>query len=82
MSGQHYYRNLPKSDVRVIILVVVALLSWFFHSVQYSKYERAVKFLKNAAENNLSLKNGGTKQTIELYRRASEMYDEHVKERK
>eukprot|EP01031_Cornospumella_fuschlensis_P031224 gene31224-37735_t len=80
VSGQHYYRNLPKSDVRVIVLVVVALLSWFFHSVQYSKYQRVVKFLKHATENNLSLKNGGTKQTIELYRRASEMYDEHVKE--
>ena len=30
--------------------------------------------------NNLTLKNGGTKQTMELFRRASELYDEKMKE--
>jgi hypothetical protein len=39
-----------------------------------------VKYLKIATLNNLTLKNGGSKQTLELYRRASEMYDEKVKE--
>jgi hypothetical protein len=80
VSGQHYYRNLPKSDVRLILVVVVTLLSWFFHSVQQGKYQRAVKYLKSATINNLSLKNGGTKQTLELYRRASDMYETYVKE--
>eukprot|EP00981_Chlorochromonas_danica_P009353 scaffold2636_cov176-Ochromonas_danica.AAC.7 len=47
VSGQHYYRNLPKAD---------------------------------ATLQNLSLKNGGTKQTLELYRRATELYDEHVQQ--
>lgn len=80
VSGQHYYRNLPKSDVRVILIVVVALLSWLFHSIQYQKYQRVVNYLKIATLNNLSLKNGGTKQTIELYRRATELYEQHIKD--
>eukprot|EP01040_Poterioochromonas_malhamensis_P004843 gene4843-5198_t len=82
VSGQHYYRNLPKSDVRLILLVVVAFLSWFFHTIQNQKYERVIKYLKLTTLNNLSLKNGGTKQTLELYRRATELYEEKVKELK
>lgn len=80
MSGQHYYRNLPKADVRLILVIVVGLISWFMHAVQSSKYQRACNFLKQTTLQNLSLKNGGTKQTLELYRRASELYDEHVQQ--
>ncbi len=82
MSGQHYYQNLPKSDVRLVLLIVVALLSWFFHHIQYQKYDKLVKYLKYAVINNLNLKNGGTKQTMELFIRASEMYEEHILERR
>lgn len=60
--------------------MVVAFLSWFFHTIQYQKYERVIKYLKLTTLNNLSLKNGGTKQTLELYRRATELYEEKVKE--
>ena len=71
-------RNMPKSDVRVVILVVLLLVSWFFHTIQYQKYEKAIKFLKFATLNNLNLKNGGTKQTMELFRRATELYDQEI----
>lgn len=80
VSGQHYYKNLPKSDVRLVVVVVIGLLSWFFHTIQFQKYERVIKYLKNATLNNLSIKNGGTKQTLELYRRAVELYEEYIKE--
>ena len=39
-----------------------------------------MKYLKNAAANNLALKHGGTKQTQQLYFRAAEAYDKWVKE--
>lgn len=43
--------------------------------VQYQKWQSAVKYLQYASLHNLGLKNGGTKQTIELHRRALEKYD-------
>lgn len=82
VSGEHYYRNLPKSDVRLVVVVVIGLLTWLFYSIQYQKYERVVKYLKTATLANLNLKNGGTKQTMELFRRASEKYEEKIKELK
>jgi len=82
VSGQHYIRNLPKSDVRLILVVVLAIVCAIQYAAQYEKYKRAVNYLRTATLNNLSLKEGGSKQTLELYRRATEMYDEFVKERK
>ena len=69
---------MPKSDVRVVIVVVLLLISWFFHTIQQQKYEKAVKYLKAATSSNLTLKNGGTKQTMELFKRASDLYDQHI----
>lgn len=80
VSGQHYYRNMPKSDVRIITVAVLLLASWFFHTIQNQKYMKAVKFLKHAVSNNLGLKSGGTKQTIALYNHAAELYEERIKQ--
>jgi hypothetical protein len=82
VSGKHLIRYMPKSDVRLVVTVVLLLVSWFFHVIQQQKYEKVVKYLTNATLNNLSLKNGGSKQTMELYRRAAEMYDQEVAKRK
>lgn len=68
--------------MRLILIIVVALISWFFHHIQYQKYDKLVKYLKYAILNNLTLKNGGSKQTMDLFARASEVYEEHIKERK
>lgn len=43
------------------------------------KYHKAVSYLKKGTLENLSLKNGGSKQTLELYRRAAAEYDEQIK---
>jgi hypothetical protein len=75
-------RNMPKSDVRLVIFVALLLISWFFHTIQQQKHDKAVKFLKFAILNSLNLKNGGTKQTMELFRLASEQYDQKIAERK
>ena len=71
---------IPKSDVRIVLALVVVLISWLLHIIQYQKYERVVKYLRTATLNNLGPKNGGTKQTVELYKRAAELYETRVKE--
>lgn len=82
VSGHHYMKNLPKSDVRLVITLVLLLISWFFHTIQYQKYEKAIKFLKNAITNSLNLKNGGTKQTMDLLKRATDIYNDKIKQLK
>lgn len=42
--------------------------------MQYQKWQRAVGYLRYATINNLGLKNGGTKETLELFRRAEELF--------
>lgn len=81
VSGEHYMRDVPFSDVRVVLLGTCLLISWFFHVLQQQKYDKAVKFLKNASLNNLGMKGGGTKQTLELHRRATELYEAQLKEK-
>lgn len=75
-------RNLPKSDVRLVLFVALLLLSWFLRHNQFGKYNKVVKFLTEATANNLPLKMGGTPQTIELFKRATELFENHVKENK
>ena len=79
MSGKYYFHQLPKADLRIIVLGIVLFLSGLLPVVQYQKHEAAVRYLKNATLNNLGLKSGGSKQTMELFRRASELYDAHLK---
>lgn len=69
---------MPKSDVRLVIVVVIGLLTWFFYTIQFQKYQRAVKYLKDGTLKKLSLKEGGSKQTLELYRRATDIYMEEI----
>mmetsp|Transcript_22324 Transcript_22324/g.21569 ORF Transcript_22324/g.21569 Transcript_22324/m.21569 type:complete len:341 (-) Transcript_22324:106-1128(-) len=78
VSGHHYLRNLPKSDVRLILLVVALLLSGFFWVMQNQKYENAVKSVKAQMAN--SIKGGNqAKQISDLQRHAEDLYNEHIK---
>jgi curved DNA-binding protein CbpA len=81
VSGHHYFRNLPKSDVRLVVFLVCCLLSWFFYVMQNQKYEHAVKSIKNA----MAGEKGGmgqTKQIIDLQNKAAALYEEHIKKGK
>lgn len=80
VSGQHYIQNMPKSDVRLVLLLVIGLISWLMHTLQMQRYNKIVKLLYNCTLNNLGSKNGGTKQTMDLHKRASDIYDEYIKE--
>jgi len=70
---------LPKADLRLIALFIILFLSCLLPVVQYQKYQSAIKYLTQATINNLGLKSGGTKQTLELYRRAIEQYEIQIK---
>jgi hypothetical protein len=74
VTGKYYFRALPKADVRLIVVCLVAFFSVLLHIVQYQKWQSAVNFLKHATLNNLGLKNGGTKETLELFRRAEDIF--------
>jgi hypothetical protein len=50
----------------------------FQYHYQNSKYHRVFKYLYTATVNNLNEKQGGTRQTIELYQRAVEEYEATV----
>lgn len=80
MSGEHYAKNLPKSDVRLVIAVAVGLITWLLHTVQFQKYQRVVKYLRTATLQNLDARSGGNPQTQELHKRAVAQYDEQIKE--
>jgi hypothetical protein len=53
---------------------VILFFSVLLPIVQYQKWQRAVGYLRHATINNLGLKNGGSKGTLELFRRAEEQY--------
>jgi hypothetical protein len=76
VTGKFYYRQLPKADVRLIIFGLILFFSILLPIVQYQKWQTAVNYLRYASLNNLPLKAGGTKQTVEIYRRAVEKYEE------
>ena len=79
VTGKYYFRALPKADVRLIIAGIVLFFSVLLPVVQYQKWQRAVNYLRHATLNNLGLKNGGTKETMELYRRAESRYQDWYK---
>ncbi len=78
VSGHHYLKKLPKADVTIIFLVVLAIVSWFFHVVQYQKWERLHKYLTTATLNKTSIREGGSKQTLMLHDAAVEAYEVKV----
>jgi len=78
VSGQHYMRNVPHSNPALVVTAALLLISWFFHVIQQQKHDKAVKYLRSAAGAGLTLKNGGTKQTLELHKKAAELYEQHI----
>lgn len=80
VSGHYYLKDLPKSNAVVILFITSLLISWLLYTIQYQKWERAIKYLKTATINNLGPKNGGTRDTLDLYKRSVDLYDAHVRE--
>ena len=77
VSGHHYFRNLPKSDVRLVIFLVACLLSWFFFVMQNQKYEAAMKSIKTAMANVSGASQ--PKQITDLQNRAAALYEDYIK---
>lgn len=59
--GHHWVmRYAAASDVRHVLLGLLALVSFFVYGVQHTRYTTAVQYLRKAAEKNLGPKQGGT----------------------
>ena len=77
VSGEHYYRALPKANVFVVVPGLLLLLSVFLHVVKHNKHDRAKRFLLDRVLNGRTEQNGGTRQTMQLFAQAEERYKEH-----
>ena len=78
VSGHHYFRNLPKSDVRLVLFLVACLLSGFFYYTQNQRYEAAIKKIKNAMANTTKGSKGSSKQIVDLQNKAAALYDQYI----
>jgi curved DNA-binding protein CbpA len=79
VSGKHFYRNMPKSDWRLVVLLVLLLISWLVYTVQKQNYERLIGRIEKAILAYQPVKNGGPKQIQILFDSAYAEYTEHLK---
>jgi hypothetical protein len=79
VSGRYFMRNMPKSNVVVVILVVLSLLSALMYYVQLQNYLETKKYLLNAVLNNLGPNNGGSEYTADLFKELSCKYNDNVR---
>lgn len=66
VSGKFMFRDMPQSNVFVVIVVCLVLLSALLHVIQSGNHEKAKKELVDAVMANVSLKMGGNKQVLEV----------------
>lgn len=78
VSGDFYLRAMPKSDIRLVIILFFMFVSLLQYLYQNSKYQSIVKKLFDAALNNLTEKQGGSRETQELYELAKTTYEDTI----
>jgi hypothetical protein len=78
VSGEHYYRALPKASVTNVLIGAIILASIFLHVVQQSKHARAKRFLLDRVSRGANEMTGGTKQTMALFAQAQEQYIKYL----
>ena len=78
---EHYYKALPKAPLSLVIVFALLLLSAFLHVTQLNRHERALRILRDKVGRGLSEREGGNKQTVELFRQAEERYVAFVQQR-
>lgn len=71
---QHYYMALPKAPLWAVVVFCLAALSVFLHVVQGTRHARALRILKEKVGKGLQERDGGNRQTTELFRLAEERY--------
>lgn len=81
VSGHFSMKDIPKSDVGIVVAGVVILISVLMYVIQSQRYQDVVKKLKIGTLNNLGPKNGGSKYTLDLYRKAVDRYEAKIKEK-
>lgn len=76
VSGYHIIKEVPKSDPFVVLTCLVLLICFISYVIQWQKYTSVMDRIKKATMNNSNIKNGGSEETQELYRKAIARYEE------
>ena len=82
VSGYHSIRDIPKSDLGLVLFGVVIIASIVMHYAANARHSEVTQKLKNAIFNNLGVKNGGTRETLQYHREAMKIYEKVVAERR
>ena len=77
VSGHHYMRQLPKSDVRLVLLLVACIISAIMHVMQEQKHNNFLKHLKLTIADCANAKSN--LQTQALFEKAVELYEKKSK---
>ena len=72
VSGVHFYKSIPKTDVRYIVAGVVILLSVLLPFLQHQRYEDAVRMVCEGVTSNT----GGSTASMRLHHICMEKYKE------
>ncbi|CAM9153396.1 unnamed protein product, partial [Ectocarpus fasciculatus] len=72
VSGVHFYKSIPKTDVRYIIAGVVILLSVLLPFLQHQRYEDAIRMVREGLTSN----NGGSTASMRLHHICMDKYKE------
>jgi hypothetical protein len=76
VSGTYFMRNMPKSNVLVVLTVVLLLLSVLLWHVQMQNHDQVKEKLRKAVMENLGPKNGGSQYTADLFDVCTERFQE------
>ena len=79
VSGQYFMRNMPKSNVFVVLTAVLALLSVLLYQVQLQNHAAVKKRLLRQVREGLGPRNGGSEHTQALLDVCTERFNEAVK---
>jgi len=79
VSGQYFMRNMPKSNVFVVLTVVLLLLSALLWQVQMQNHNEVKNKLRSAVMENLGPKNGGSEYTASLFQVCMDRFQEAYK---
>lgn len=75
VSGHHIVRDIPKTDLSLVLSGLFIVVSLIAFAIQVQRYTLAMKHFKYAVLNNLGTRNGGTLQTIQCFQEAAVQFN-------
>lgn len=74
VSGVHFYKSIPKTDVRFILAGGVILLSILLPFLQHQRYKDSVRIVRDG----LPVNGGGTNTSVRLHQLCVDKYKDHM----